>query len=66
MSRLSKLLDLPTVADRLGLSLHTIRRWASERRIPTVKLSNRVLVDERELERFVEARVRDARQGFAV
>jgi excisionase family DNA binding protein len=66
MSKFCQLLDLPTVADRLGLSLHTIRRWASERRIPTVKLSNRVLVDERDLERFVEARVRDARQGFAI
>lgn len=52
-SRVTRLLDLREVASRLGLSLHTVRRWASQRRIPVVKLGKRVMVTERDLERLV-------------
>lgn len=51
-----KLLTLPEVAERTSMSLDTIRRWASQRRIPTVRLSNRVFMTELDLHRFIEAR----------
>ena len=60
-----RLLGLDEVAGRLALSLHTVRRWATLRRLPTVKLGGRVLVPERELDRFVEARLRAARSDLA-
>jgi len=62
---IGRLLGLDEVAGRLALSLHTVRRWATMRRIPTVKLGGRVLVPERELDKFVEARLRAARSDLA-
>lgn len=50
----TRLLGLREVALRLGLSLHTVRRWASQRRLPVVKLGKRVLVAEKDLDRLVQ------------
>jgi|GEM_PF-5729460 len=61
-----RLLNLSEVAERTGLSLHTIRRWASLRRLPIVKISNRVFVTERDLDRLIESWRRDARSELAV
>lgn len=61
-----KLLRLSEVSEVLGLSLHTVRRWASERRIPIVKIGRAVLVDERELGKLIEARSIRARSDIAV
>lgn len=61
-----KFLRLPEVAERLGLSLHTIRRWAAERRIPVTKMGRAVLVSETELAKFVEARTQRPRSDVSV
>lgn len=61
-----KLLGLREVATRLGLSLHTVRRWASQRRIPIIRLGGRVLVSEKDLARFIEAHRLPARWEIAV
>lgn len=61
-----QLLDLKTCSERLGLALWTLRKWASNRRIPVVKLGSRVMVDARDLEKLVEAHRREARPGLAV
>lgn len=61
-----RLLGLREVSERLGISLHTIRRWASQRRLPVTKISNRVLIAERELERFVQDRSQEARSDIAI
>lgn len=66
MTKVIQLLTLGEVADRTGLSLHTLRRWASERRIPVVKLGGRVLVGERELNRLIESRAIPARNDIGV
>ena len=66
MAKTIQLLTLGDVANRTGLSLHTLRRWASERRIPVVKLGGRVLVAEQELEKFIESRSIPARRDIAV
>lgn len=61
-----RLLTLQEVADRLGVALWTVRRWASTRRIPTVKLGAAVRVDERDLNALIEARRRPAHNASAV
>lgn len=63
---LQKLLDLKEVSDRLNVSLSTIRRWASERRLRTVKISRRVFVQEADLERLIEAHTRETFPNLAV
>ena len=66
MERPRRLLGLREVAERLGLGLSTVRRWASTRRIPTVRLSRRVFVEERDLERLIESRHEPARTDIGV
>lgn len=62
----NRLLGLREVAERLGLSLHTVRRWASQRRLPVVKLGKRVLVAEKDLEKLVAENRVEARKEIAV
>ena len=40
---------LEAAADRLGLSVHTLRRWQREGRLPVVRLGRRVVVSEETL-----------------
>ena len=61
-----KLLPLRVVAEVTGISLHTLRRWASQHRIPVVKMSNRVLVAEKDLAQLIEERSVPARREVAV
>ena len=51
-----KLLNLQEAADRLGLSLHTARRWASQRRLPGLVLvgTRAIRVDPDALDRYME------------
>lgn len=44
-----KLYSLPEVADFLGLSLLTVKRWSYQRRFPVVKLGSRTMVRESEI-----------------
>ena len=66
MRRPRKLLNLRVVADRTGLGVSTIRRWASQRRIPTVRLGRRVFVDEDDLNKLIDARREPARRGLEI
>ena len=50
------LLNVAQAADRLGLSVHTIRKYIELRRLPFVKIGARVLFDPEELERFIDDR----------
>lgn len=63
-----KLLDLRAARERCGgyPSLSWWRRMASERRIPVVKLSNRVFIRERDLAQLIEQHVVPARDDLAV
>ena len=49
-----RLLDAGEAAAYLGLSEHTIRQWASQGRIPKVKLGGKALrFDKVDLDRFI-------------
>jgi excisionase family DNA binding protein len=56
-----KYLTLAEVASRLTVSLHTVRRWASERRIPTARLGRTVRVPEAALEHWLTSKAEPAR-----
>ncbi len=55
-----QLLTLNMVAERTSIALQTWRRWASCRKIPTVTIGRRVLVEEAELDKLVEQGRREA------
>jgi excisionase family DNA binding protein len=60
------LLDLKEFAEKCKISLHTARKWASARRIGTIKLGTRVVVPMSELDRLLEENFRPARRDVAV
>lgn len=54
MTKIYDLLTLREVAKMYGLSLATLRRWASERRYPLYKISNRIRVSQSEFNNWIE------------
>ncbi len=48
-----KLLTLKEISKIYSIPLSTLRRWASERRFPLYKVSNRILVSPEEFEEWV-------------
>ena len=50
----TQLLSLKQAAERLGLSDWTIRRWAAQGRIRSVKLGGRRLIPESTIARVIE------------
>jgi excisionase family DNA binding protein len=46
------LLSVREAAKYLNLSIHTLRTWVSERRVPHIKLGRRVLFRQGDLARF--------------
>jgi excisionase family DNA binding protein len=49
-----KLVSLEYAAERLGLHPATLRLWAHQRKIASVKLGRRRLIPESEIDRLVE------------
>ena len=60
-NELGKLLTLQETADKLNVSLSTARRYASQRKIPTLRVIGRVVVPEAELDRWLAARIEQPR-----
>lgn len=56
----NELLTLREVASMLGLSRHTIRRWAEKRRLPSFKLGRSVRIRRLDLEGFLAGQRREA------
>ncbi len=54
-----ELLSLEESANALRVSIHTMRAWAAQRRLPVVKLGRRVLVKREDLENFVQKNVKE-------
>jgi len=55
----SRLMDVNEVARALSVSVQSVRRWAKEQRLPSLKLGTRVLFNPADVTRFVE----NARRG---
>ena len=51
-----RFLTVPTVAEYLGVSQGTIRRWIKEAKIPVVRLGKCVRFDPRSLEEWLARR----------
>jgi excisionase family DNA binding protein len=49
-----KLLSVAEASARLGVSPLTTRSWIRQRRLPCVRLGRRVLLDPRDIERFID------------
>ena len=56
------LLNLQEGAKELKISLHTMRAWIFQKRIPFVRLGRRVLLRRSDLEEFVNRNVIEARE----
>ena len=54
---LGRLLTLEECATKLGVSLWTCRRYASQRRIPTLRVVGRVVVPEAEFDRWLASKL---------
>lgn len=48
------LLDVPQVAERLNVSERSVRRWAYEKRLSSVKLGKLLRFKQKDVEQFVE------------
>jgi len=49
-----QLIDVDGAAQLLGVSVHTIRAWVRQERMPVTRLGRRILFDPRALDRFVK------------
>ncbi len=56
-----RLLSVEEAAQYLGVQRRTIRSWAFQERIPSVHIGRRLLFDQEELDRMIEACKRPAR-----
>ena len=57
-----ELLDLKEGAKELKISIHTMRAWIQQKRLPFVHLGRRVLLRRQDLEEFVEKNLVEARE----
>lgn len=55
-----RLISLDDAADRIGLSVWTLRRWVCQGRLPSVKLGGRRLLAESTIETLVAKGMRPA------
>jgi excisionase family DNA binding protein len=54
-----KLLTSPEASKLLRCSIHTIRAWQSQKRIPVVRLGSKVLFREKDLQDLVDKGILD-------
>jgi excisionase family DNA binding protein len=60
---ITELLSLKEAAEGLKISIHTLRAWAYQRRIPIVKLGRRTLLRKEDIENFINKNVIEAKEG---
>jgi excisionase family DNA binding protein len=59
---MAELLNLREGAKELKLSIHTLRAWTYQKKIPFVRLGRRVLLRRQDLEELVKKNVVEAKQ----
>ena len=57
-----ELLNLQEGAKELKISIHTMRAWVFQKRLPFVRLGRRVLLRREDVEDFVRRNVVEARE----
>ncbi|CAO3424258.1 helix-turn-helix domain-containing protein [Azospirillum endophyticum] len=55
-SRPPALLTIPEVADRLQVSIKTVRRWIVSGDLPTVRLGRQIRIQQKDLDIFLRQR----------
>lgn len=55
-SRPPALLTIPEVAERLQVSIKTIRRWIASGDLPTVRLGHQIRIQPKDLDIFLRQR----------
>lgn len=60
---MAELLDLREGAKELKLSIHTLRAWIYQKRIPFVRLGRRVLLRREDLEELVNQNLVEAKEN---
>lgn len=55
MNRKNKLLSIQDAAERLNISVFTLRGWISQRRVQVVRLWRRVFIREDYIDHLIEA-----------
>ncbi len=58
-----ELLNVQQSARELNVSVHTLRAWISQRRIPIVRLGRKVLLRREDLEDLVSRNVVESNEG---
>jgi excisionase family DNA binding protein len=58
---MTDLLDVAEGARELKLSIHTIRAWIFQKRLPVVRLGRRVLLKREDLEKLIEKNTHPAK-----
>ena len=62
---MEKLLDTSAIAEQLGMSVSTIRKWVHYGFIPHVKLGRAVRFREKDIETWIEERTEKGRASLA-
>lgn len=66
MSAAPVLMDINDVSKALRVSPHTIRRWASQKKLRRIKLGSRSLFDSADVARFVDQARAAAEQARSI
>jgi len=57
---MTTLLKAPELADKLGISIKTIRKWTCEKKIPYIKLGSSVRFREDEILKWIDSNHKEA------
>lgn len=61
--RPAPLYDIPTAAAVLNISVHTLRRWVGQRRVPVTRLGRAIRFSPASIERFISKNTSPEREG---
>lgn len=59
---MERLLNVKQAGEKLSISVHTVRAWVKERRLPHVRLGRRIAFRPEALEAFVKTNTIEARK----
>ena len=61
---MTELLTLQEAAKELRISIHTLRVWVYQKRIPVVRLGRRIFIRRKDLEEFIAKNVVKAKEDW--